>query len=100
MNLYSFFRREYPSMRYKLLRIMKLTCFLILILLTQLSAKTFSQKVSLQRQNSTFPEIFREISKQTGYHFFYNRDEVLKQGKASVSVKALGLEDAINACLK
>lgn len=100
MNLNSFFRGDYPPGLYQVLRIMKLSCLFILMLLTQLNAKTYSQNVSIQKRNSTFPEIFREISGQTGYHFFYNRDEVLKQGKVNITLHSLPLEEAISQCLK
>ncbi|WP_316832920.1 SusC/RagA family TonB-linked outer membrane protein [Pedobacter aquatilis] len=59
---------------------MKLTTFLTLITLLQVSATTFGQRISLVKKNITLNEIFFELKKQTGYDVFIS-DDVLKSDK-------------------
>lgn len=54
------------------LRIMKLTTIFILVAFMQVSAKGFSQNVTLNETNSNLDKVFTEIRKQTGYDFLYS----------------------------
>ena len=49
----------------KLLRVMKITCLLLMIALVQVSASTYSQstKLTLNLKNVTLSEVFEEIEK-------------------------------------
>lgn len=51
----------------QLLRIMRITAFLLLCGLLQVSASGFSQKLTIQKNQATLKEIFTEITRQTGY---------------------------------
>jgi hypothetical protein len=55
----------------KTIRIMKLTIVLLIAACLQVSAKGYSQKVTLKENNISLQKVFEEIRKQTGYHFFY-----------------------------
>jgi TonB-dependent starch-binding outer membrane protein SusC len=80
------------------LLIMKFTVILLFIACTQISAKGFSQTITLSEKNATLKKIFKEINKQTGYQFFYE-DELLKQaGKISINVKNATIEQVLSLC--
>ena len=51
----------------KLLLIMKLTTFILMISLMQVSAATFGQSLTLREKTASIEKIFTEIRKQTGY---------------------------------
>ena len=56
--------------------IMRLTCYLILILSLPTSASVWSQTMSVKLKNSTLQELFQQIEKNSQYRFFYNNDDV------------------------
>ena len=75
-------------------------CFLILGLST-VSASTFSQvRVSIDMKNATLKEVFKEITKVTGYEFVYSNNEVESVGKISLHVENKDLRDVLAECLK
>jgi hypothetical protein len=62
----------------KIILVMKFTAILIIAALTNVSAKTFSQTVSLRQKNVSVEKVLRLIEKQTGYHFMYDKNDVSK----------------------
>jgi TonB-linked SusC/RagA family outer membrane protein len=84
----------------KTIRIMKLTSVLIIAACLQVSAKGFSQKVSLAADNIPLQKVFEEIRKQTGYQFFY-ADEALKSAKnITLNVKKESIENVLDFCFQ
>ena len=51
---------------------MKLTLLLLIVACLQLSAKSYSQTVTLSVKDASLKEVFRQISEQTGYDFFFS----------------------------
>ncbi|SMC56500.1 SusC/RagA family TonB-linked outer membrane protein [Pedobacter nyackensis] len=64
-----------PGYIIKLLVIMKLTVFILITTLMQVSAATFGQKVILKENNLTIERVFKEIHKQTGYYVLMENSE-------------------------
>jgi TonB-linked SusC/RagA family outer membrane protein len=56
-----------PGYIYKMLLIMKLTTFILMISLMQVSAASFGQNFTLKQKIVTITKVFYEIRKQTGY---------------------------------
>ena len=56
-----------PGCLIKLLVIMKLTTFILITTLLQVSAATFGQRVTLKDPDLSIEKAFKEIRKQTGY---------------------------------
>lgn len=52
----------------------------LLAFVFQLNASTFAQKVTLEKQNSSLREIFKEIRKQTNIDFFFS-DKIIDENK-------------------
>lgn len=77
---------------------MKLTTLLIIISLVQVSAKSFSQKITLQEKNAPLENVLKAIKAQSGYVFFYPSN----QGKISIDVNVsdASIEETLNACFK
>ena len=72
----------------KLLRVMKLTAFLILILVFDVSASLYSQnaKVSVKIENATLSEIFSQIEEQSDYLFFYQNEQIRNVQRKTIEV--------------
>ncbi|MBN9299197.1 MAG: SusC/RagA family TonB-linked outer membrane protein [Filimonas sp.] len=84
----------------KLLLIMRLTAVLLLAAALQVSAKTFSQKVSISGKNLSLGQVFQQIKKQTGYNFIYQDNLIQKTDAVSLDVKSASLTDVLKACLQ
>ncbi|MFT3846548.1 MAG: SusC/RagA family TonB-linked outer membrane protein [Lacibacter sp.] len=79
---------------------MKLVTVLIIAASLQVSARTYSQKITIQENNISLERVFEEIRKQTGYNFLY-ADEMLSRTKnVSINVRKGSIEDVLNLCLK
>ncbi|MGN6533924.1 MAG: SusC/RagA family TonB-linked outer membrane protein, partial [Ginsengibacter sp.] len=79
---------------------MKLTAILILMACLQVTAKTYSQKVTLSMRDVRLQKVFKEIRKQTGYNFLYPYELLEKAGKVDVKIYNAPLQDALQQCLQ
>ena len=63
---------------WKIVRIMKLTAFMILLALVQLSASVYSQTTSFvfKEKNSTIESILNKIEDQSEFFFLYNNQKI------------------------
>ena len=81
----------------KVLRIMKLSFFICLIALMQVSAASVGQKISLTKNNASLSETLREIGNQSGYSIFYDAGYLLRAKPVTVNLKGVDLEVALKA---
>ena len=67
-------RSHYVSFVQKTLLRMKLTLFIMIFFVVHLSASVtmHGQKITIQTENETLRDVFREIERQSPYKFFYN----------------------------
>src|SRR5258708_6874738 len=84
----------------KTMQIMRLTAFFLLAACIQLSAKGYSQKVTLRETNAPLKKILQKIKAQTGYDFFYNLKTIELAGNVSVVVEQASIEETLDKCLK
>ncbi|TKC06654.1 TonB-dependent receptor [Pedobacter polaris] len=85
---------------YQCMRVMKITMILLTCVLVQVSAASYAQLVSINRQNTTIHTILEEIRKQTKYDFFYDTNLFNKEKQVSIYVKDASIEEVLNTCLK
>ena len=80
-----------------IIRIMKLTTFLLLITLMSASAKVFSQTgaLSLKAQDITVKDVLREIEDQSDYFFMYNDRKIDVQRKVNLEFNNEKIENAL-----
>lgn len=81
-------------------RIVKLIMLFMLLGLLQVSARTFSQQVTLSEHQVALEKIFAAIEKQTGYSFYYKLDMPGLSGKIDIDVKNATLTETLDRCLK
>jgi TonB-linked SusC/RagA family outer membrane protein len=84
----------------KLFLAMKLTVFLLIIGCLHLSAKSFSQTITINTSNTDLEKVFSAIEKQSGYSFFYKYKDLASAKQVSLQLKDASLEDALKACFK
>lgn len=85
---------------FRMLLIMKLTSVLLLIVALQISAKTFSQRVSIQGKNLSIENIFLRIKKQTGYNFVYDPGLIKNVRPLNLNVKDASLDKVLDECTR
>ena len=88
------------SLKTKTWMIMKLTIALLLFFTFQVSAKSDAQKITIVKNNIHLSEVFRNIEKQTGYLFFYDKALIKNTDPIDISIKDATIDQALSACLK
>ncbi len=85
----------------KLLRLMKLTSFLILAFVISVSASTYSQstKLNIHITNGTFVDVLKQIEKQSEFYFYYNNDEINSYKNVSISVNDMKIQEVLEKLL-
>ncbi|TKC59150.1 SusC/RagA family TonB-linked outer membrane protein [Pedobacter hiemivivus] len=83
----------------KLLLLMKLTTFILIIALAQVSAKGFGQKINLNERNAPLEKVLQLIKLQSGYDFFYNAKD-LKGQKVTIQLVDVSVEEAVKKSIK
>lgn len=84
----------------KMLLLMKLTAIILFVTSLHVTAKTFSQRVTISEKNASVHKILREINQQTGYQFFYRDNLVAKAGKIDISVKDMPVAEVLKICFQ
>jgi TonB-dependent starch-binding outer membrane protein SusC len=84
----------------KTVLIMKFTAILVLAACLQVSARGYSQQVTLDIRNTSLEKVFKSISKQTGYLFVYDLQLLQTAKKVDLNVKAAGLDQVLQLCFR
>lgn len=83
----------------KLLLKMKLTAMLFFIALLQVSAKSYSQRINLEKTNITLGSALSAIEKQTGY-VTVAKDYDIDAHRITISLKNATIDEAISKCIR
>ena len=81
-------------------RIMRLTALLLFVACLHVSARSYSQTVTLTERNASLQDIFKAIHQQTGYQFFYEDALLDKAGKVTIVVKNAPIDEVLAECLR
>ncbi|WP_367866959.1 SusC/RagA family TonB-linked outer membrane protein [Pedobacter sp. WC2423] len=82
----------------KIQLIMRLTTIILIATIMQVNASSFGQRVSLDVKNAPLNVIIKEISKQTGYEFFYDGNLIKNTKPVSIKIKNATIENALELC--
>ncbi len=83
----------------KLLRIMRITIFILLCTSLNLLAKgSFSQSdlISVKLEKTTLKDVLKEIEEESGYFFLYNNELIDVQRSVSINVEGSKVTDVLN----
>ncbi|HEX2845842.1 MAG TPA: TonB-dependent receptor [Chitinophagaceae bacterium] len=78
---------------------MKLTIFLLFALLLKAEAKGFAQNITLSEKNASLESVFKKITRQTGYIFWYENKLVRDAKKVTIEIRNGSLDDVLKSCL-
>ncbi len=84
----------------KTLRIMKLLAIMLLAACIQVSAKGYSQLITVSGKNVSLEKVFKKIERQSQYVFFYDEDGLQNAKLVSVNVKNAPLTEVLDLCFK
>ena len=84
----------------QILRVMKITTFILFAALMQVSATGIAQRLTLVQKNATLKQVFSEINKQTGYTVIWSANEVNVNGEVSTDFNNTPLLEALDKCLE
>lgn len=84
----------------KLFLTMRLTVLLLTLGCLQLSAKSFSQSITLNARGIALDKAFKAIEKQSGYYFFYRYKDISKTKPVNLSLTNASLQEALQQCFK
>lgn len=79
---------------------MKLTAVFLLMASLQLSARGYSQTITLKEKKAGLQEVFKAIERQTGYTFLFEKALLAKSGKVDIDVAGASLESVLDICFK
>ena len=83
----------------QILKVMKLTAILSLLLFTQAFAlKSYSQRtlINLKMENVTIKEVLREIEEKSDFYFLYNNDLINVNRTVSIEAKNEKVQDVLS----
>ncbi|MVZ66244.1 SusC/RagA family TonB-linked outer membrane protein [Sphingobacterium sp. DK4209] len=102
MNNFSFGKRSrypYGPPFGIIIRIMKITTFLLLIFMSCAYADGTAQHVSLRLKGAKIEDAFQQISKQTKFKFLYSDDVVRHASSINLNVKNAPLKEVLSMLL-
>lgn len=83
----------------KILRVMKMTTWLILIACLHVSARSFSQQVTLSVKNMPLQQVFAEIILQSGATIVYNESALKNTNPVTLNVNSASVQSVLEQCL-
>src|SRR5258708_6180911 len=83
----------------KTLLVMKLTTFLLLAAILQVSARTHAKTVTYTGRSVPLTTVFSAIKEQTGYLFFYRKEDLAGAGPVTLQLRNVSLQAALEQAL-
>ncbi len=84
----------------KILLIMRLTTIILIATILEVHANGFSQSITLNKKNVPLNSVFKEITKQSGYEFFFNADLIRKAKPVTINIESATIDEALDKCLE
>lgn len=83
----------------KILFIMRLTIFIVITAILQVSASSYGQQVTMRKKNAALEEVFRAIKTQTEYNVLWQPEKLKTAKNVDVDFKAAALETVMDKVL-
>ncbi|MDB5146276.1 MAG: SusC/RagA family TonB-linked outer membrane protein, partial [Mucilaginibacter sp.] len=86
----------------KVLLVMKLIAIIMITVFASVSAKSFSQTVTLHEKDVSVKQVLKYIEKQSGYHVMLVnvKPEITLMDKININLERVTVEEALNACFR
>lgn len=85
---------------HSLFRIMRLTFVLLLSTCLYAQAEVYAQRVTISVKNTPLEQVFKEISRQTNYQFFFRDEFLYSMDKVSIHVKDADFKTVLEDCFR
>lgn len=79
--------------------VMKFAALFIMVTLTNVWAKSYSQ-ITINERKASVEKILELIETQSNFHFLYDKLDLVATSQVKLSVKNVSVEEALKACLK
>lgn len=83
---------------YKTILIMRLTTVILIAMIMQVNANSFSQSITLNVKNAPLQRVLEEIRIQTDYDFLYNQEALNQTKPVTINVKNASVETVLALC--
>ncbi|MEC3880459.1 SusC/RagA family TonB-linked outer membrane protein [Parapedobacter sp. 10938] len=93
-------RNIYVSPVTSFLLYLKVTAFFIVLASLQIHAKGVAQTVRLDMSNGSVTALIKDIQRQTGYAFLYNRDDIMALDAVNISIESDNIREVLAESLK
>jgi TonB-linked SusC/RagA family outer membrane protein len=99
MNLNAFHKIvvRKPGLLSKILFVMRITTFLLFVMLMQVHAAGRAQRITLSEKNTSLRKIISKIRQQSGYDFFYIKDNLKNARPVDIELKNASMEETLAA---
>ncbi len=84
----------------KNIKIMKLLAVFLLAGMLQVSARGYSQRITVSMKNLPIEQVFKTIERQSGFVFFYDQEALRQANRVTLDVRHVSLEKALEACFR
>jgi len=99
MNFYTNLSGSPCGRLYKFLWVMKLTIFLLIFGILQVSASSYSQTLTLHKKNAKIKDVFKEIRRQTGYDILWQNASFNSEQRINVDFSKASIRQVMDYCL-
>jgi TonB-linked SusC/RagA family outer membrane protein len=79
----------------KILFVMRITIFILLSTLMQVSAAGYAQRITLSEKNSSLRNVIDKIRQQSGYDFIFIEESLKNAKPVDINVKGVSLEESL-----
>lgn len=79
---------------------LNLSITFLILMLVQVSAESYGQRVTLNEKKATLKTVFEAIKKQSGVDFIYNPQMLEEAGRVDLNVKNVSLKEALDQVFK
>lgn len=79
---------------------LKIVTLFLGALFSQANARSIAQEITLNKKNTELSTVLKELEKQSGYTFFYNKNDINASKKISVNFNSTPLREVLNSVLK
>jgi TonB-linked SusC/RagA family outer membrane protein len=80
-------------------KVMRLMTFFLAVAVCHVTAASVAQTVTYSARSAPLTQVLSEIEKQTGYSFFYDRQDLKDIGPVTVDLKSASVTDALDQVL-
>src|SRR5258706_11491500 len=96
--LYCKGRLKRPPLNLKFFLAMKILCLLLSVASLELSAKGYSQEITISLKDASLEKVFKQIEKQTPFRFLYSKEAIDQSHPVTIEVKNETLENVLRLC--